>query len=440
MGFIYRRGNKLWIRYKGPDGKLKSDSTGLDIKQRKKAERILAKIEARIAAGAQLDELELGPVTLKRYATSWIEEREKQGIISVKDDESILRNHILPSLGSMRLEEVKPKHIRALVRQLKQKKLAPRTVRNIYGVLHTLFRDAVIDELIDSNPCILKRSEHPKAVDKDPTWRSGAVFTRKEIEQLLSDPSVPQDRKVMYALLSLTGMRFGEVSALRWKHYEPEIKPLGKLLVATSYSTKLKIEKEVKTGVPREVPIHSTLARIIAEWRRKGWPNMMGRTPTNQDLIIPSREGKNRSGHHSLKKLHQDLERLGLRKRRQHDLRRSFISIARQDGAREDVLMWITHGRPGGIMNVYTEMPWALLCEQIERIHLALEGEESSSKSNNGAEAPTQNATQEGKELQSELQSETQKHNPSTYKGKKVWRRRESNPRPKVIQTAPLHV
>jgi hypothetical protein len=31
-------------------------------------------------------------------------------------------------------------------------------------------------------------------------------------------------------------------------------------------------------------------------------------------------------------------------KRRQHDARRTFISIARADGARPDILRWATHG------------------------------------------------------------------------------------------------
>ena len=45
-------------------------------------------------------------------------------------------------------------HVRALVRRLKAKvgtgqdKLAPRTVRHVFGILHGMFEDAVADELI----------------------------------------------------------------------------------------------------------------------------------------------------------------------------------------------------------------------------------------------------------------------------------------------------
>ncbi len=46
-------------------------------------------------------------------------------------------------------------------------------------------RGAVADELIESNPCAIKRGELPAKIDKDPTWRSAAVFTREEVEQLI---------------------------------------------------------------------------------------------------------------------------------------------------------------------------------------------------------------------------------------------------------------
>jgi len=39
-------------------------------------------------------------------------------------------------------------------------------------------------------------------------------------------------------------------------------------------------------------------------------------------------------------------ERLGIRARRQHDLRRTFISLCLGDGGRSDILRWVTHSRP----------------------------------------------------------------------------------------------
>ena len=55
--------------------------------------------------------------------------------------------------------------------------------------------------------------------------------------------------------------------------------------------------------------------------------------PQPDDPIVPSRRGGVRNRHRSRDNLLDDLRRLGLRHRRQHDLRRTFITLARVDGA-----------------------------------------------------------------------------------------------------------
>jgi integrase len=115
--------------------------------------------------------------------------------------------------------------------------------------------------------------------------------------------------------------------------------------------------KETKTDNPREMPVHPTLARILAAWKL-GFERLTGREPNPDDLILPSRRGKHRNSNHMLNRFHEDLERLGQRARRQHDARRTFISIARADGARPDILRWVTHGPTGDITDQYTTLPW----------------------------------------------------------------------------------
>ncbi len=120
------------------------------------------------------------------------------------------------------------------------------------------------------------------------------------------------------------------------------------------------------------MPVHPVLARLLAEWKRSGWPVMMLREPTADDLIVPSRRSSHRVKNHALLKFREDLTKLVMRWRRQHDLRRTFISLARADGARKDVLERVTHGSRGDIVDLYTELPWAVLCEEVAKIRLAL--------------------------------------------------------------------
>jgi hypothetical protein len=88
-------------------------------------------------------------LSLAQYAKRRIADRVKLGLVSTNMDESRLRLHALPVLGSLRIEEVRPRHIRDLVLKLRTDgKLAPRTIRLVYGVLSTLFRTGTADELI----------------------------------------------------------------------------------------------------------------------------------------------------------------------------------------------------------------------------------------------------------------------------------------------------
>ncbi|HZL20367.1 MAG TPA: hypothetical protein VFG23_21725 [Polyangia bacterium] len=142
------------------------------------------------------------------------------------------------------------------------------------------------------------------------------------------------------------GITFAKQRRSASGHYDSEIGPLGKLSVERSYSTNLKVEKEVKTKIPRDVRVHPVLAVLLPDWKESGGPAMLGRRAGSGRPDHPFSAGKNRSANHMLKKFQQDLERLGIRAGRQHDLRRTSISLCLGDGGRSDILRWVTHSRP----------------------------------------------------------------------------------------------
>lgn len=327
------------------------------------------------------------PLTVAAYARRWIAGRTHE---TSNDDRGRIENHIIPAIGHILLTELRPKDVRALVASLSTKRrlgnlradgsrvpteepLAPRTVRHVYGTLRAMLNDAVADEIIAASPCVLKKGELPQKRDKDRTWRRTAVFTREEVEAIISAPpsAIPEDRRVMYALLFLGAMRFGEAAALTWRDYDAAAQPLGRLVVERSYSSKSRRVKETKDDNAREMPVHATLAKILAEWKLDGFERLTGLTPQPNDLIVPSRLGNPRNANHMLRRFHADLERLGLRERRQHDARRTFISIARADGANKDLLRWVTHGPANDTLDSYTTPPWAALCAEVAVTRIA---------------------------------------------------------------------
>ena len=365
MASLYTKANRLCARYKSATGKWCSKVLPFRPGEEAGAKRYMAKFENMITATRELtDSVGLTPgtpITLAQYTARWVKSREALRLASSKDESARLKHHVLPRIGHLRLSEVRPRHIRELVLELRQGELAPRTIHHVYQVTALLFRTAIADELIDSTPCVLTKGVLPKKVDKDPNWRSGAIYTREEIERLISDSRIPEDRRILYGLEGLAGLRHGESSELRWSHYDEKADPLGALNLG-----------KTKSRVPRRVPVHPTLARMLAEWKLAGWERTYGRMPTPGDLITPTRNATARAPAETIKQLHADLDLLGFRRRRGHDLRRTFITLAQVDGARRDLLESISHGPRGDIVSIYTTFPWPALCAEVAKLKIDL--------------------------------------------------------------------
>ncbi len=149
MGCVYPRKNKLWIRYKAADGKWTQQKTSLHVGDEKKARRILLDVEARITAGTKFDPLNASAsVTVAAYARQWLEER-RHLVADAANDEARLKYHILPAIGALLLEEVRPRHLVEMIRALRNSgKLAPKSIYNVYSTVKALFRDAKIADLL----------------------------------------------------------------------------------------------------------------------------------------------------------------------------------------------------------------------------------------------------------------------------------------------------
>jgi len=368
---IFVKGRKLWARLKDASGAWVNKATPFEVGQESEAARYLARRIANATAKREADmrasQADDGSVQLRTFAERWLKERRALGVRSISDDETRMKRHILPELGDLDLGDVQSRHVRAFVLTLRTKtlrngeKLAPRTIRNVYGLLSTMFRDAVAEGLIATTPCVLRRGVLPAKADKDPAWRSTAIYSRAEVERLISDRRIPEDRRVVYALKGLAGLRHSEAASLHWRQYDREIEPLGGFAL-----------EHTKTGVPRRVPVHPTLARVLAEWRLAGWERLYGRPPTDEDLVVPTRNGTERAKQEASTGLRLDLATLKLRARRGHDLRRTFITLAQVDGARRDFLETVTHGPRGDIMSVYSSFPWNALCDEVAKLKIEL--------------------------------------------------------------------
>ena len=96
----------------------------------------------------------LGRTPLQDYAPIWMKSRlHRPGTADTY--ELHLRNHIVPTLGSLGLAAIRPTTVQQWVKDLQAVKgLAPRTIETIYVIFASIMRGAVRDGYICKTPCV----------------------------------------------------------------------------------------------------------------------------------------------------------------------------------------------------------------------------------------------------------------------------------------------
>lgn len=107
----------------------------------------------------------------------------------------------------MPLNQIKPSHIQTYI---SKSELSPKTISNYIGVLYSVLQAGVADDILEKNSA--------EYIDK-PEIGSEKIdpFEKSEVEQILkwtkkNHPHIT----VLYAIGFYTGMRIGEVLALKW--------------------------------------------------------------------------------------------------------------------------------------------------------------------------------------------------------------------------------
>lgn len=385
--YVYARGSIAWVRFKDENGKWVNKSTGFRVTEDENIRRfvraLLRGVERKRERGTS------DPDTVADYARQWLAEREKRGLACAGDDRRHLEKYALPHIGSIPLEQLRPRHVRDMVRALvslivdSKRTLAPRTIHHVFNTVRVMMRDAIVEELyFGENPVKVKPGELPKKHDADPEWRSQATYARSEVVRLVSDPIIPVERRVQYALKALAGLRHGEMAAMCWRHRDLSYEPLAKINVTQAWDSRNKRIKRTKTGESREVPEHPALKWILDAWFNDHWERVYGRKPTKDDFIVPARTGRCIDPADANQALKRDLEALELRteagRRRDrggHDLRGWFKTQTIEDGADSLLIRRTTHAPPKDVEAGYHRFSWVALCREVLKLQMELDGD-----------------------------------------------------------------
>lgn len=329
------------------------------------AERVERERKREVALGTYRGPEETtSAASLDAYAERWLARRTTR---TVDDDRQRYRDHIAPHLGRHALDSLRPKDVGALIETLRETGLKARTIRNVHSVLVSMLKSAVFEELVDRNVAAgLPRGVLPKT-----GTRTTPPGDRGDAAKLIGATGIDPDRRALYALLYLGGMRLGEACGRRWRDLDTAARPLWMLHVHDQYDgAPLKTARD-ESIQDRHVPVHPDLRGVLETWRRDGWAMVYGREPAPEDFIVPDRATLGpRTKNAAIKALYRDCDRIGMERRGTHSGRRWFVTYARGDGARVDLLERVTHNAAGAMIDRYTYFGWADLCAEVAKLRV----------------------------------------------------------------------
>jgi integrase len=238
--------------------------------------------------------------TLADFATSWLSTRLARGDwreTTARRYAEALDLHVLPRLGGRLVEALTPREIEQALAKWAQA-FKPATVNSWLRVLRTVLSDAVASGLLTANPAARVRALRERR-EEDGDELSNALVPSELDPYLRAWREHYPEHFALVATLALTGLRWGEATALKWEDIDLAERE-GVLHVRRSQVRGV-VRNTTKTGRPRLVPFPVELAALLREHRHAlvaaqhaglsaGWvfPNGVGKPRANGSLSAAS--------------------------------------------------------------------------------------------------------------------------------------------------------
>lgn len=212
-----RNGQTRWYtRYRDPSGRQRTKTFDRKVD----AQRYLTGVEGAKQAGVYIDPAR-GKVTVGDWAERWLDGQTHLKPSTRERYAGIVRTHILPRWRTTTLANVRHSAVQDWIADL-SKKRQPATVRKIHRVLSLILALAVKDGRLISNPA--EAINLPRAPTTEQRY-----LTHEQVHALAraaSAPDVPSkyrrlverytdEYRLVVLFLAYTGVRFGEMAALR---------------------------------------------------------------------------------------------------------------------------------------------------------------------------------------------------------------------------------
>jgi integrase len=247
---------------------------------------------------------------------------------------AILRSHLLPRFGEDAVSGVKKSDIEAFMTALTKAGKAARTRSGIFKLLSQVFTFAQRHGWCEENPC---RSVRRPQVRECSEIR---FLNQEELEALIAAVNVsdgpfgPTDRAI-FLTAAMTGMRQGELLALRWRDVDWDAK---RIRVRRNYTRGHWSTPKSRSG-ERAVPLSGRVEEELRAHHRRsrfsGEDDLVFASPLSGEVLLHSP---------LVRRFKKALKAAGVRPTRFHDLRHTFGTRIAAAGVPMRVLQeWMGH-------------------------------------------------------------------------------------------------
>ena len=229
---------------------------------------------------------------------------------------------------------------------------APKTIDHIHDVLSAVLRTAVKWGHLQDNPA--REVDLPALKTVRPKW----ALTVRQAAQLLE--ALPPLARTMVGLVMLSGLRRGEVFALRWRDLEEE----GRCLTVREAVYEGTFDTPKTEAGVRQIPLSDGAMTLIADWRARA------KRRQSDALVFGTWSGKPISPNNVLRQqVFPACDRLGLKRVTWLTLRRTYSSWAHEKGVPGKVVAQLMgHVKVDTTLNVYTQVIDGALRAAVDKV------------------------------------------------------------------------
>lgn len=338
--------------------------------------------EANTALRKMLREKEQGVLvpgsrqTVFAYLDDWLEKEHRHQVrVGTYANYRInLDTHIAPALGHIQLQKLTWEQIQSFYDSLLEEGLSPGTIKIIHGLLHRALDTAVKRGLVGRNVCDL--ASRPSLTRHEVT-----PFNEEQARRLLEAVS-GQILEGVITLALTTGMREGELLALRWSEINLDAGSLQIRRTIQRISGHGLVESEAKTSMSRRNIILP--AFVVESLKRHHVRQLeqrvkMGEKWKKEDFVFSNCYGGYKDANQLRLEFKRLLQAADLPLIRFHDLRHSAATILLGMGVHPKIVQELLgHSNINTTMDIYSHVLPSMQKEAMGKLD-TLFGKQSSS-------------------------------------------------------------